>query len=69
MCLLGFSPRRDGLTLYLTMDFKPYAALLKRLGKHTTVSCLHIRKLEDVDMTVLRELIAKAYTLEKAKWR
>ena len=62
MCLLGFSPRSQGLTLYLTMDFKPYASLLKKLGKHkTSVSCLHIRKLDDVDMSVLKELIAKVY--------
>jgi len=62
MCLIGFAPRSQDVTLYLTMDFAPYAPLLKKLGKHKTgVSCLHIRKLEDVDASVLEELVATAY--------
>ena len=55
---IGFSPRKANLSLYLTMDIKAYAALLKKLGKHKTgVGCLYINKLEDVDMKVLEELI------------
>ena len=55
---IGFSPRKANLSLYLTMDIKAYAALLKKLGKHKTgVGCLYINKLEDVDMKVLDELI------------
>lgn len=62
MCLIGFSPRSQDVTLYLAMDFAPYVPLLKKLGKHKTgVSCLHIRKLEDVDASVLGELVARAY--------
>lgn len=56
--LIGFSPRKANLSLYLTMDIKKYAATLKKLGKHKTgVGCLYINKLEDVDVKVLKELI------------
>jgi len=55
---IGFSPRKANLSLYLTLDIKAYAALLKKLGKHKTgVGCLYINKLGDVDMKVLEELI------------
>jgi len=55
---IGFSPRKANLSLYLTMDIKAYAVLLKKLGKHKTgVGCLYINKLGDVDMKVLEELI------------
>lgn len=56
--LIGFSPRKANLSLYLTMDIKKYAGSLKKLGKHKTgVGCLYINKLEDVDVNVLKELI------------
>ncbi|MCC6299246.1 MAG: DUF1801 domain-containing protein [Anaerolineales bacterium] len=56
--LTGFSPRKQNLTLYLMGGFDEQTALLKRLGKHTTsVGCLYIKKLDDVDKKVLKELV------------
>jgi hypothetical protein len=56
--LIGFSPRKANLSLYLTMDIKKYDAVLKKLGKHKTgVGCLYINKLEDIDLKVLKEII------------
>jgi hypothetical protein len=56
--LTGFSPRKQSLTLYLMGGFEPHAALLKKLGKFTTsVGCLYIKKLDDVDKKVLKELV------------
>ena len=56
--LIGFSPRKANLSLYLSMDIKQHAAALGKLGKHKTgVGCLYINKLADVDMSVLKELI------------
>jgi hypothetical protein len=56
--LTGFSPRRQGLTLYITTGVKRYPALLRQLGKYKTgVSCLYLKRLADVDLKVLRELI------------
>ncbi|NQW29076.1 MAG: DUF1801 domain-containing protein [Ignavibacteria bacterium] len=56
--VIGFSPRKANLSLYLTVDIKKYATALEKLGKHKTgVGCLYINKLEDVDLKVLRGLI------------
>ena len=59
--LTGFSPRKQNLSLYIMPGFDEYEGLLKRLGKHTTgKACLYIKKLEDVDTKVLKELISKS---------
>lgn len=59
--LTGFSPRAQSLTLYIMDGFKSYDALMKKLGKHKTgKSCLYIKKLEDIDLDVLRELITRS---------
>lgn len=56
--LTGFSPRKQNLTLYLMGGFDESKDLLKKLGKcKTSVGCLYIKKLEDVDKKVLKELI------------
>ena len=58
--LTGFSPRKQNLTLYLMGGFEENTgSLLKKLGKHkTSAGCLYIKKLEDVDKKVLKELVA-----------
>ena len=57
--LTGFSPRKQNLTLYIMAGFAEYADLMKKLGKHKTgKSCLYINKLGDIDLPVLKELIA-----------
>jgi hypothetical protein len=59
--IIGFSPRKANLSLYLTINIKEHEATLKKLGKHKTgVGCLYINKLEDVDMNVLEEMIAES---------
>lgn len=59
--LTGFSPRKQSLTLYIMPGFDEYHSLLKDLGKHTTgKSCLYIKKLEDVDTKVLKQLVIKS---------
>lgn len=61
--LLGFSPRKANLSLYLRLDTKSNIALLKKLGKHKTgVGCLYINKLIDVDLDVLKEMILNTLT-------
>jgi len=56
--LIGFSPRKRNLTLYIMSDFAEYDALLQRLGKHTTgKACLYIKRIADIDLAVLKELI------------
>ncbi|MDZ4713462.1 MAG: DUF1801 domain-containing protein [bacterium] len=56
--LIGFSPRKANLSIYITVGIKEHEAALKKLGKHKTgVGCLYINKLEDVDMKVLKGMI------------
>ena len=56
--IIGFSPRKNDLTLYLMQGFEQHEELLARLGKHkTSKACLYIKKLEQVDQDVLKELI------------
>ena len=57
----GFSPRKDGLTLYLMPGLDHYGPLLAKLGKHkTSKGCLYIKKLSDVDLQVLKELVERS---------
>lgn len=59
--LTGFSPRKQNLTLYIMSGFEEYDDLLGKLGRHSTgKSCLYVKKLEDVDQDVLRELVSKS---------
>lgn len=54
----GFSPRKNNLTLYIMSGFAHYNELLGKLGKHKTgKSCLYIKRLEDVNLEVLAEMI------------
>ena len=55
---IGFSPRKQNITLYLNLCEGWNEDLLSKLGKHKTgKGCLYFRRLSDVDESVLRELI------------
>ncbi len=57
----GFSPRKQNLTLYIMAGFDNYNQLLGKLGKHSIgKSCLYVKKIEDVDMDVLKELVKQS---------
>jgi Domain of unknown function (DU1801) len=59
--ITGFSPRKGDLTLYIMGGFEPVSDLMARLGKHKTgKSCLYIKNLADVDLGVLKKIIAKS---------
>ena len=65
----GFAPRKRALTLYVMAGFSQYEALLGRLGKFTTgKSCLYVKRLADVDMGVLRELVAHSVNTIREKY-
>lgn len=54
----GFSPRKQNLTLYLMGGLKAQKELLAKLGKHkTSVGCLYIKRLSDIDLKVLKTMI------------
>jgi hypothetical protein len=56
--LAGFSPRKQNLTLYIMAGFEQFDDLLSSLGKYkTSVSCLYVNKLSDINLDVLGKLI------------
>lgn len=60
--LAAFSPRKQGLTLYIMPGFADYSDLLSKLGKHkTSKACLYVNKLSDVDVNILEKLIKRSY--------
>lgn len=60
--LIGFSPRKQNITLYISSEIHKQTALLKQLGKHKTgKGCLYINKLDDVNSEVLKELIEAGF--------
>ena len=66
--ITGFSPRKGDLTLYIMGGFDKFPELMKGLGKYKTgKSCLYIRKLSDVDVKVLRKLVAQSVKLMASK--
>jgi len=59
--LIGFSPRKNDLTLYLMDSFDGRDELLARLGRHKTgKSCLYLKGLAQVDRATLEELIRRS---------
>jgi len=66
---LGFSPRKQNLVLYLMDGFAEYEELLARLGRHSTgKACLYLKRLADVDMTVLEALAGEALAYMNEKY-
>lgn len=58
---VGFAPRKNNLTLYVTYDVSSEKALLKKLGKcKWGKGCLYINRLDDVDLEALKEIITKS---------
>lgn len=71
-CIIGFSPRKQNLTLYIIPDIIPgfdrYEELMNKLGKYSTGKCcLYIKRLSDVDVPTLKKIIKESFTYEKKK--
>ncbi len=62
----GFSPRKAQLSLYGLKDLPEGAALLPKLGSYTEgAGCVYVKTLDDIDLNVLRQLIAIASARDK----
>lgn len=64
--LVGFSPRKQNLTLYILHGNENNQELLEKLGKHKMSAgamggCLYINKLSDVDQKILATLIDNSF--------
>lgn len=67
--LVGFSPRKQNLVVYIMPGFKDFAALMKKLGKYKTgKSCLYINKFEDIDESILEMLIDRSVKLMRKRY-
>ena len=65
----GFSPRKQALTLYIMPGFSKYGELLEKLGRHRLgKSCLYIKRLADIDLEVLRELVTRSVEAIREKY-
>jgi hypothetical protein len=57
----GFSNRKSAITLYLMLRYENYPELMQKLGKYKSAkSCLYIKKLEDIDLNILKKLITES---------
>lgn len=64
MPVLAFSPRKSAITIYFNEGFDRYSELLKSLGKHkTSISCLYVNKLKDIDIDTLNKMLKKSYKI------
>ncbi len=61
--LTAFSPRKQALTVYIMSGFAKYTDLLEKLGKYKTSNggCLYIKRLSDVDVTILEQIIERSF--------
>ena len=67
--IVGFSPRKQNLTLYIMPGFEEYGDLLEKLGKHTTgKSCLYVKRLADIDLGVLKAIVTRSVAVMKKKY-
>ena len=67
--ITGFAPRKQALTVYIMPGFTPFGKLMARLGKYKTgKSCLYIKRLSDIDESVLERLIDESVEHMRKKY-
>lgn len=66
--VIGFHPRKGKITVYLMDGTTRYSKLLAKLGKHTTTGyCLYLKRLSDIDLTILEQIVKQSYEFIKSK--
>ena len=67
--IVGLSPRKQNLTVYIMPGFDEFEDLLSKLGKHSTgSSCLYIKRLADIDLPTLKKIVTKSVAKMKKKY-
>ena len=68
--LTGFSPRKQQISLYMMAGFKNQKPLMKKLGKYrvSSGSCLYIKKLSDINVSVLKKIIRSSVAEVKKRY-
>lgn len=66
--IIGFYPRKNKLTVYVMDGTARYPELLAKLGKHTTTGyCVYIKRLSDVELSILEQLVQQSYDYIKSE--
>ncbi|MFT2008381.1 DUF1801 domain-containing protein [Pontibacter sp. 13R65] len=67
--LVGFSPRKQNISLYLVPGLEEQDELLQALGKHKAgKGCLYIKKIEDINISILEKLVRNSVEILKARY-
>ncbi|MEM6643754.1 MAG: DUF1801 domain-containing protein [Bacteroidota bacterium] len=67
--LSGFSPRNQNLTIYIVGGFENQEDLLERIGKvKKSVGCLYVKKLADIDLSILEKMIRRSVETVKKRY-
>ena len=65
--LTGFSPRKNNISIYIMSGFENHSQLMQKLGNYKTgKSCLYIKRLSDIDRSILKTLISESIKLTKS---
>ncbi len=68
--LAGFSPRKQNLTLYVMSGFNGHDEIMKKLGSFKTgSSCIYVKRLSDIDLSALKELVRKSVAAVKKRYK
>ena len=68
--VVGFAARKNALTLYLTSGVERFPKLLAKLGKYKAgKGCLYIKKLDDVDLSVLEDLVGQSVSWTRTTYK
>ncbi len=68
-CLTGFAARKGDISIYVVCGFAGHEGLLAKLGKHKMAkACLYVRRLSDVDLTVLGQLVEQSVAEVKRRY-
>ncbi len=60
--IIGFYPRKGKITVYLMDGTKHYSELLAKVGKYTSTGyCIYIKRLSDIELEVLEQILQKSY--------
>jgi hypothetical protein len=66
--VIGFYPRKGKITIYLMDGTARHATLLAKLGKHSTTGyCLYIKRLSDIELPILEQIMEQSYEFIKSK--
>jgi hypothetical protein len=66
--IIGFYPRKGKITVYLMDGTARYSGLLAKLGKHTTTGyCVYIKRLSDIELPILEQILQQSYQNTKSQ--